>query len=181
MYLKILEFKSFKKKKKTTQTKVNCFMMHNLVNERRHTLKASAKGEWVDSNCCWTVVACSTIPFWNVESTWSNIALHDISNAGTTEASRLDFNASYTQRYDYSYCLNRSSIHFHINRTRRKPPIVEVIKQRLHAFITPSRRETVQYELIFRYKQHQWRVIKLNLTFEKYTWKWQMDSILLLR
>lgn len=61
-----------------------------------HTLKAWANGEFVDSNCCWAALVCSTIPFWNVASTWSNMALQDISNAGITEASKLDFNDSCT-------------------------------------------------------------------------------------
>lgn len=76
-----------------------CFL---LSCEATHTLKAMASEECVDSNCCWTAVVCSLSPFWNVASTCSNIALHEISNAGTVEASKLDLNAScsaYTTNY----------------------------------------------------------------------------------
>ena len=63
-------------------------------------------GEWLDSNRCWTVIEYSTIRVWNEESTWSNIALHDISNVRITEASRLDFNASWRACLPTFFCLS---------------------------------------------------------------------------
>lgn len=58
------------------------------------TLRDIAKWEFVESNCCWVAFRWSMNPFWNVESTWSNIDLHDISNAGIIAASKLDLSAS---------------------------------------------------------------------------------------
>lgn len=62
------------------------------------TLKVSANGECEESKCCWATAECSTSPFWKVESTCSNMVLHDISKAGITDASKLDFNASCIRR-----------------------------------------------------------------------------------
>ena len=71
-----------------------------------HTLKVCAKGECDVSKCWWLALVCSAIPFWNVASTCSNIALHDISKAGIIKASKLDFRASYETDW-FSILLNR--------------------------------------------------------------------------
>ena len=63
-----------------------------------HTLRASANGEWVDSKCCRAAFECSTIPFWNVASICSNMVLDDISKAGITDVSKLDFKESCNKR-----------------------------------------------------------------------------------
>ena len=78
--------------KTTSKVKVilAAFKMHPT-----HTLKVMASREWVESNCYWITIVCFTSPFWNLISIWSNKALQDISNVGTTEASTLVLSASY--------------------------------------------------------------------------------------
>jgi hypothetical protein len=78
-------------------TFLKCYEIAAQMNKytRLLTLNVIANEVGPDSRRCWTAFECSAKPFWNVVSTCSNMALQDISNAGTTVVSKLDLSASY--------------------------------------------------------------------------------------
>ena len=85
----------------------------------------------VDSYHDTAAVALSIIPCRKVGSTCSNMALHDISKAGITEAYKLDFNIScvwvaHTKRSKFPDLFSEALVS-----SSKTDPVIKIIKQKL--------------------------------------------------
>lgn len=74
------------------------------------TVRVCANGVCAVRTCCWIAAVYSDMPLWNAPSTCSNIVLHDCSNAGITDDSKLERNVSCRNEIKRTQLLSTISL-----------------------------------------------------------------------